>query len=238
MIKIRKVRTALRIVLILMLGCLMTSIEAQESIPDTLDKEIQTQVDRDWEELQKSMGSLGAAGTYEAAKKISLLEMQKHEDKCNKKSSRLAQVFWDNYPQDDRHEKALYLFFHMYAEPHFIPNEIPDSLVQTLAEIPRKEYRKYMRLLPTDNAAMKQWLKKGNDMVASIVSSNVSLERKESAEFQLISREFRMALKLSYAFEKEKAETAYWNRMEIQYWKHICLSLENHVNKYAALHIV
>lgn len=199
---------------------------------------VETQADTDWKALEDSMGLLGPAVEYQEAKEKGILEMKRYEDGYLRKSAQLAAAFWNNYPQDERHDRALGLFFNAYAEPYFISKTIPDSLVQLLASIPPKDFKRFQRLLPVDAEAWEQWRKTGDAMVESVLASNTSLKRKEDAEFQLISREFRQTLKLYSFLEKEKMEAAYWNRFDQQYWQHIRLRLEDHVNKYASLEIV
>ncbi len=220
--------------IILISGCCIANLQAQETI--TSKKLIKSQADIDWEALDYEMQYFGSPLEYEEAKK-SFLTMKQYEDKILKKRSQLAKAFWDNYPDDERHFSALYIFFNAYAEPRFIQQEVSDNLTMLLASVPRSS-EQIKRLLPRDNLAREQWLKTGDAMVASVLNSNTSLELKESAEFQLISREFRHTLKLSWGLTRIKSESDYWNRFEIQYWRHICLLLESHVNKYGALEVV
>ncbi|MDO5971214.1 hypothetical protein Q4Q35_15505, partial [Flavivirga aquimarina] len=216
--------------------CLSTNIRAQEIITDS--PVMETPADKDWKVLSSVMRTYGTVEEYRVIKEGTILEKQRYYDKYLKKRSQLAKAFWDKYPKDVRHDEALYLFFNANAEPFFIPNNIPDNLIQVLNTIPIKEYKKINRLLPIDHLAREQWLKAGDDMVSSVLHSNASLERKEAAEFQLIAREFRYDIKLESSLQKENSETEYWNRFEIQYWQHIRLRLEQHVNKYATLEIV
>lgn len=221
----------------LILCCCINTLQAQEL---SASKSVaESHADKDWEELKYSMGDLGLAVEYQAALKEGVLGWQRYEDKYKKSSSHLAEEFWSNYPQDSRHYDALFLFFSPTAEPRFISNIASDSLIQLLANIPRipRHEKRRNRILPVDNVAREQWRQTGDNMVASVLNSNASLERKESAEFQLISREFRYTMMLDNLLTKENSESDYWNRFEIQYWKHIRLLLENHVNKYATLEV-
>ncbi|AOW18154.1 hypothetical protein LPB03_12125 [Polaribacter vadi] len=226
----------LKILVLLLLIFFTTSIQAQKTSDGT--QNIETQSDKDWNELYFAMAAYGTVAEEQAALKESALKLQQYYDKYFSKRSRLAKAFFENYPEDKRHDQALNFFFDVGAEPHFIPKVISDSLEQVLAAIPRKDHTKFKRLLPVDYEAWKQWLKTGDDMVASVINSNSSLERKEVAEFQLIAREFRKAIKFDNALTKEKSESDFWNRFEIHYWGYIRLLLENHFNKYASLEVM
>lgn len=221
------------IILVLFLGPI-TTIQAQETSPkSTL---IETQADTDWQALTIAMSSMGTG--YEKAVKNGILEMHRYEDSIFKKSSKLAKAFWDNYPQDARRDKALYRFFSVFAQPHFIADDIPDSRKQFLDSLPSGDMRNSV-LEVMDYVARDQWLNTGDAMVASILNSNATLERKESAAFLLISREFLYNIKFVNLFReaKKKINVNYWGRYEIQYWQHIRLLLENHVNTYGTLEI-
>ncbi|AXP80862.1 Thiol-disulfide oxidoreductase ResA [Mariniflexile rhizosphaerae] len=212
------------------------NMQAQE--PNTNTTVIETQADIDWKALEDAMTYLGSAEEAQRAREGGVLEIRRYEDGFLRKRARLAAAFWNNYPQDERRDRALGLFFNAYAEPYFVPKTIPDSLVQLLASIPPKDFKRFLRLLPVDTVAWEQWRKTGDAMAESVLASNTSLKRKEGAEFQLISREFRQALRLYSPLEKEKLEADYWNRFDQQYWQHIRLRLEHHANKYASMEIV
>ncbi len=221
------------IMLIFLLSWMATTMQAQETIINT--HMIDRQADKDWRGLGDAMRSLGVG--YQKAVDSGYLEMRRYEDKIYKNRSKLAKAFWNSYPEDPRCDNALYLFFNAYAEPHFLPDTISDSLMKLMENISSRDMR-ITRLKPVDHIAMKAWRQAGDSMVASVLNSNASIERKEAAELQLIAREFRQAIKLGNALPKEKSESEYWNRLEIQYYQHIRLLLEDHVNKYASLEIV
>lgn len=231
--KITKLKTG--ILLLLLFTWKLTTIQAQEK--KTNEVAIETQVDRDFKELDSLVWRKYILGdAYEVAIKSGFLEFRQFEDSINKNRTRLVKAFWDKYPNN--HE-AFNLFFNPYLKPHFIPEVISDSLSQ-LIRSRRAGSRKDMsvfRLSPLDHKAMEKWLKTGDDMVASILNSNASIEFKELAELHLIGREFRSAILLRYKGAKDKWEADYWNRFEIQYWKFLCLQLEKHVNKYASLEV-
>ena len=219
---------------ILLVFCfIIVNTQAQDTVTSMVN--IGSKADLDWKTLTETVGNFGFG--YREAVDVGVLEMWKYEDKIFKKASLLAKAFFYNYPEDPRHQKALLKFFSPYAKPHFMPEKIPDSLIRLIASYERSDKRKN-RLKPVDVEAWKQWLQIGNDMVKSVVNSNVSLELKEAAEFQLICREVYHAIEVDHAIEKDKLELEYWNRFEIRYWQHIKLLLEKHVNKYASLEIV
>ncbi|WP_303318438.1 TlpA disulfide reductase family protein [Flavivirga abyssicola] len=221
-------------VLLLTLICFTSTIQAQKAITNT--PVIKTQADIDWEELIDVMSNLGTG--YQASKKGDVIERRRYMDELMKNRSRLVKVFWDKYPKDTRRGQALSMFFSPYAEPSFISKVVSDSLKAVIAIIPSKDFKRALRLVPVDDIAYKQWRQTGDDMVSSVLNSNVDMETKAVAEFQLIKRELNHALKLDQKLIKEKSEANYWNRFEVQYWQHICLRLERFVNKYAVLEIV
>ncbi|NMH89698.1 TlpA family protein disulfide reductase [Flavivirga algicola] len=231
MIKHNKKRAATTLrILLLLLAFKITMVQAQESI--IKPQVVKTQADKDWDVLQQTMYSLGTE--YQKAVDLGYIEMRKYEDKIYKNRSRLAKAFWDNYPEDERRDKALYLFFNAYAEPHFLPDIVSDSILALIENTSRGRGYK-TRLKPVDYSSMKLWRETGDAMVESILNSNASIERKELASLQLISRELRYAIKLGNALPKNKIEAEYWNNLEIHHYKHICLLLEDHINKYADL---
>ena len=221
------------IILILAFVCLISTIQAQELVTNSTS--MGTQADGDWKALNAAVGYFGSTEEQEEARKAGHLHL--HYDKYIRKSSQLAKAFWANYPEDKRRDGAFRLFFNAYTEPFFLL-EVPDSVAQLLTKIPRHD-RRHSRLKPIDDFAWKQWRQTGDAMVANVVNSNESLQCKEVAAFQLISRELRQAIKLNNGLTKDKSsETNYWNRFEIQYWQHVRLLLEIHINKYAALEVV
>ncbi len=230
--KARKLK--LQITLLILCNCLNNSALSQEAIANT--KIIETQANIDWKVLDSVKITLGTG--YREAIDASFLEMRKYEDKIYKNRSLLAKNFWNNYPYDKRRDQALYTYFSHLTEPHFLPNEISDSVTQAMRNTSRRDTR-ILRLQPKDVDAMEAWRQAGDAMVASVINSDASLKRKAIAELQLITREFRYAITLERALIKEKSELEleYWNRFEIQYWLHIRLLLENHINKYATLKI-
>ncbi|MDD7885410.1 TlpA disulfide reductase family protein [Flavivirga sp. 57AJ16] len=233
-IKYKKVRAS-TIIAGLLYTCLITNIQAQEPITKT--SIIESQADLDWKKLNKNMSSLGSSEQYQKVKDGGSLVYWKYMDSIFKKRSLLAKTFWDNYPEDPRRDDALMTFFSAYAEPRFIPR-ITNGLIELWASKTNENYKQIERLKPIDDVAWNQWRKVGDVMVASVLNSDASLERKEAAAFQLIAREIRYGITLNRGLTKEIQEANYWNRFEIQYWQHIRLRLENHVNKYAALNIV
>ena len=202
-----------------------------------------SQADKDWKELVNAKNDWSTVGTLEelqayGSPQSSNLHNRRLTDKFLQKNSRLAEAFWDNYPKDKRRDSVLYFFFDAYFEPTFISKRISDSIVDILAKIPKKESKKYLRMLPIDTVAMEQWRKKGDDMVKSILVSNASIDDKEVADFLLICREYREAARWYSILPKKDSEIKFWEYFDRQYWEHIKLCLEKHVNKYAALEIV
>lgn len=189
--------------------------------------------DTDWAILEKSLNMFESEEAYEVYVKLSSLELKRYEDKHYQQKMRLAESFWNNYPQDDRRDDALKLF--LSADPYFIPTKITDSVLQVLTNIPRKEWLRFMRAVPVDMPAMKQWRKKGVEMTNSILLSNASLERKEEAEFLLFARDIRNASRNHGILPKDGAETNYWELIDMQYWEQFRLRFDIHISKYADL---
>ena len=234
---------------IMIFVCVANSIQAQQGT-DSLEVNpelkqnnttaIITNADIDWKKLQRAMSYLGPFGEY-ASNQETILSTKIYEDIYYKKRSQLAEAFWNKYPEveDKRRDEALYTFFHPNAEPHFISKEIPDSIRNILDNITwdsnKNEIYLYHRLVPRDALAFEKWRETGNEMVASVLKSNATLERKEAAEGQLLAREFRVAYRLNFGLAKDRLESNYWNRFEVQYWQNMRFLLEDHINKYAAL---
>ena len=227
----------LGMVLILIFGSETTIGQEQKTTTNTIP--IETQADFDWKELIDAMYQTSDMERYmELQKAGKILERMRMEDADMKRRSQLAETFWHKYPQDERHDQALNMFFTYMAEPHFLPEVISDSVEQKIASLPRKEFRRIKRLTPIDLVAWNQWRKKGDTMVASVLNSNATLERKEAAAFQLLSREFRYNLKFYHTFEVMQDELEFWDNFNLQYWQNIRLHLENHVRNYGALEVV
>ncbi|MDO5971217.1 hypothetical protein Q4Q35_15520, partial [Flavivirga aquimarina] len=230
----------IKISTLLLFCCFTTNIQAQETIAET---GIETQADKDWKELKYVMITYGAVKEKQKMEEgEGALGIKRYYDKYFKKRSELAKAFWYKYPQDPRRIQALKFFFSPYAQPYFVPNKISDSLKAFALTIPKrmKYLRKFYRLMPVDKVAYHQWVKAGDDMVNSILNSDADLKSKVDAEFQLtITRELNLNSRLYFMVQrKEKSEADYWEHFEIQSWKHIRLSLERFVDKYAALESV
>ncbi|GAA3619555.1 TlpA family protein disulfide reductase [Flavivirga jejuensis] len=233
--KHNKVKRSRLEILLLVFASIIINIHAQEKQTDIKNRV--TEVNRDLKALMLAKGGMGYKG-YKKACDLGFLEMRKYEDSVFKESSRLAKAFWSKYRDDQGSNFAfLFEFFGVSTRPYFLPDNISDSIKQLIKDTSRKD-RRLIRLLPVDIEAMEQWRQMGDSMVSSMLNSNASLEYKETVEFQLISRKFHDLLKLNSGLTKDKAEKAYWNRFEVQFWEPMRSMLENHVSKYAKLNIV
>jgi hypothetical protein len=236
--KYKKEKVLNRFVLILIFACFFPNMRAQDATANSTV--IKTQADMDWEELNKSIFRTYPTVDYKAAEKAGPFAYTIYIDKYNEKSMRLAEAFWNNYPNDRRHNyEALGLFFHPGAIPSFMAKNMSDSVQQALAALPRKEkeYRQFMRALPLDYNAMEQWTKKGEAMVAELLVSDKPIEDKELAEWQLFGRDYQKASKYFW-FVRDFAkttETDYWDVVAAQYWESLRLRLDAHIAKYADL---
>ncbi len=184
-------------------------------------------------------------GYEESSINDSFLDFQRLTDKQDQVEMRMIEEFLDKYPQNENYEKAMGMLYNLSTHPNFISDNVPDSLLQYLngiryKEAPKSErhsmFKSLMRALPIDELARAKYLKKTNDLVANILSSDASLDRKYRAEHMLLIRNYISANKIySQLPERNKMEAGYWDRFDIQFWDLLRLQMETVMNKYGTV---
>ncbi|MBN4082923.1 TlpA family protein disulfide reductase [bacterium AH-315-A23] len=221
---------------LLVLGCSNTNKELQQTQTKVV---VNTpEADKDWEALKKSSPMFPTKEAYEAYKTLPRLELKRFEDNHSQQKMKLAELFWDRYPEDTRRDTARSIF--IATNPYFIPGKLQDSVQHVLAAIPRKNWLRFMRVLPVENKAMEQWLQKGDAMVAEALASDRPIKDKESAEWQLFGRDFVRSARYFGLLPKETKdqEADYWKLVDTQYWESLRLRLDAHITKYADLPVL
>lgn len=234
----------LKLAVLLMSMLFVSVVFAQGQSSDS--KAGETQSDRDWKALMDTCSLAQFNASYREAVKKSLLEQLRFEDRVFQKCSQAAKDFWNKYPTDSRRDQALYQFFSQLAHPYFMPEKIPESQAQLFVDLPQSSIvLTRIRLGMVDHKARNEWLRTGDDMVATVLNSNASLERREAIEFVLVKRAYFQALNMRGGLphvgslrQGNSEENDFWVCFEEQYWQPILLRLENHVKKYAAVESV
>ncbi|MBN4082920.1 hypothetical protein JYT50_00885 [bacterium AH-315-A23] len=231
-ILINKARLVL--VTLLIVACSNTNSQTQVQEIESVNLE----ADKDWDAIKTASVMFSTKEAYEAYRKLPLLEIKQFDDDFDLRIMKLAEAFYLNYPNDERHDEARDIF--ISSNPLFISNAIPDNLKQVLSLIPRKEFKRFMRLVPLDNKIMEQWIQKGNAMVAEVLASDRPIEDKEFAEWELFGRDFMRSARYFILLPKEakEQETDYWKLIDAYYWERLRLRLEAHIAKYADLPVL
>ena len=182
---------------------------------------LKTDAEKDWEYLEFMSRFYAPKEETRRVKKMdNIFESLKFSNKVYTNRSRLAKAFIEKYPNDPNYERALSFFFSTYFQPQFITEKITEEQRLFFSKFPRsyKDWNKIRRALPIDKAAKERWLKYGNELVAKILASNVSLERKAQASMALINRDFLLARDYYSYLQKEPEESDYWAYFDTYYW--------------------
>jgi thiol-disulfide isomerase/thioredoxin len=249
--KFRKVIAfKLRIITMLVFFCFIKNIQAQNDTNDIkINPDLQIKKNQGNDYFEKYLAHPNLIkipeGYDESYKNDSFLDHERLMDKQDQLEMQMILTFLDKYPQNENYEKAMGMLYNLSTHPNFISDNVPDSLLQYLngiryKEAPKSErhsmFKSLNRALPIDELARAKYLKKTNDLVANILSSDKSLERKYRAEHMLLIRDFIIASKIYTDLpNKNKMEAAYWDRFDIQFWNSLRLQMETVMNKYGTV---
>ena len=200
----------------------------------------------DWEFLKRTI-LFFPNGYSDILKNKEQLDRLRILDEVYKNKMQLAEAFLDNYPQDEHYDEVMRMLFYENFHPHFVSEKIPDSLAQYINSLEKDGFTiekslRASRAIPIDEQARAKYIKKTNDLVASILKSNTSMERKYKAEFMLFIRDFITAHRIRRLMPKysklDAREAEYWQRVDIQFWDSFRLRIETLLSKYGTLKVI
>lgn len=226
-------------------------IQAQKDLNDSIANQglvyhTKKPGETDWEFLKRTDRYLPKGWTA-VTKNKGKLDRLRILDEVYKNKMQLAEAFLDNYPQDEHYDEAMRMLFYENFHPYFISKKIPDSLAQHINSLGKdgatiEEILRASRAIPIDEQAKAKYIKKTNDLVASILKSNSSMERKYKAEFMLLCRDFIAAHRIKRLMPKysklNAREAEYWERADIQFWDSFRLRIETLLSKYGTLKVI
>ena len=167
---------------------------------------------------------------------LSMLEAMRYVDRLYTKRSRLAEAFLGNHLNSPHYDDALVLFFSSYFTPKFIPGSLASETVEAIKTRAIRghsgAWAKAYRLMPIDKVSEKIWIEKGNELVANILSSNASVERKAKAEILLFNRDYSLAKNKFISLPKDSLEQDFWTSIEANYFEFMALRLERYMDDY------
>ncbi|MCK0114818.1 TlpA family protein disulfide reductase [Gelidibacter sp. F63206] len=242
------------VITMLVFACIVNSSQAQDDTdnvktnPD-LQQKLNTKKNQGDEYFEKFLAHPNLIkipeGYEDSYANDSFIDFQRLSDKKDQVEMRMIEAFLEKYPQNENYEKAMGMLYNLSTHPDFIADKVPESLIQYLNDIRYKEapkserlnmFKSLKRALPVDEQARAQYLKMTNDLVANVLSSNASLERKYRAEHMLLIRNFIIAHKIHTELpERNNMEASYWDRFDIQFWDSLRLQMEAVMNKYGTL---
>jgi peroxiredoxin len=192
---------------------------------------------RDWEHLDymKNFFCKAPEGCKEYDN-LNILEAMRYVDRLYTNRSKLAEAFLEKYPNDPHYDQVLTLFFSSYFTPQFIPEVIESDKAEAIVKLPRKgqpgAWAKARRLMPVDKVSKSDWLDKGNVLIANILASNSTEERKAKADRLLFNRDYSLARDRYNYLIKDPNEQDFWRSFESDYFESMMLRLETLMDTY------
>lgn len=186
---------------------------------------------QDWEHLDymKNFFCKATEGCTEYDN-LNMLETMRYVDRLYTNRSKIAEAFLENHPNDPHYDDALVLFFSSYFTPKFIPDSMAVDKKEAIIKLPTKgqtgAWSKAYRLMPVDMISKNRWINKGNDIIADILNSNASMERKAKAEILKFNRDYGLATHLYFNLPIELNEQDYWDAFAKDYFMPLILRLE------------